>query len=92
MLDEAGSKYGDNILNDYSNRLVIEFGKKYNERTLRRIRQYYRIFKNEKWAMLATKLCWSHYSELLSIKDDNELIYYINIVYERIAVREYELV
>ena len=50
LLDEAGSKYGDNILNDYSNRLVIEFGKKYNERTLRRIRQYYRIIKNEKWS------------------------------------------
>ena len=83
LLDEAGSKHGDNILNDYSNRLVIEFGKKYNERTLRRIRQYYRIFKNEKWSPLATKLSWSHYSELLSIKDDNELIYYINIAYER---------
>lgn len=60
LLDEAGSKYGDNILNDYSIRLAVEFGKKYNERTLRRIRQYYRIFK-----------------------DENELIYYINIVYER---------
>ena len=43
LLDEAGSKYGDNILNDYSNRLVIEFGKKYNERTLRR-----------KWKMVAS--------------------------------------
>ena len=83
LLDEAGSKYGDNILNDYSNRLVIEFGKKYNERTLRRIRQYYRIFKDEKRSPLATKLSWSHYSELLSIKDENELIYYINIAYER---------
>ena len=83
LLDEAGSKYGDNILNDYSNRLVIEFGRKYNERTLRRIRQYYRIFKNEKRSPLATKLSCSHYSELLSIKDDNELIYYINIAYER---------
>ena len=68
LLDEVGSKYGDNILNDYSNRLAIEF---------------YRIFKNEKWSPLATKLSWSHYSELLSIKDDNELIYYINIAYER---------
>ena len=28
-------------------------------------------------------MSWSHYSELLSIKDDNELIYYINIAYER---------
>ncbi len=50
---------------------------------MRRIRQYYRIFKNEKWSPLATKLSWSHYSELLSIKDNNELIYYINIAYER---------
>ena len=75
LLDEAGSKYGDNILNDYSIRLAVEFGKKYNERTLRRIRQYYRIFKNEKWSPLATKLSWSHYSELLSIKDDNELLF-----------------
>ena len=83
LLDEAGSKYGDNILNDYSNRLAVEFGKKYNERTLRRIRQYYRIFKDEKRSPLATKLSWSHYSELLSIKDENELIYYINIAYER---------
>ena len=48
LLDEAGSKYGDNILNDYSIRLAVELGKKYNERTLRRIRQYYRIFKDEK--------------------------------------------
>ena len=83
LLDKAGSKYGDNILKDYSNRLVVEFGKKYNERTLRRIRQYYKMFKDEKWSPVATKLTWSHYSELLSIKDENELIYYINISYER---------
>lgn len=83
LLDEAGSRYGDNILNDYSNKLVAKFGKKYNERTLRRIRQYYRIFKDEKWSPVATKLSWSHYSELLSIKDENELIYYISIAYER---------
>lgn len=48
LLNDAVGKYKDNILNDYSNRLAVEFGKKYNERTLRRIRQYYRIFKDEK--------------------------------------------
>ena len=69
LLDEAGGKYGDNILNDYSNRLIAEFGKKYNERTLRRIRQYYRMFKDKKWSPVGTKLSWSHYSELLSIKE-----------------------
>ena len=83
LLDEAGGKYGDNILNDYSSRLIAEFGKKYNERTLRRIRQYYRMFKDEKWSPVATKLSWSHYSELLSIKDENEIIYYINVSLER---------
>ena len=83
LLDEAGNKYGDNIISTYSNKLVVEFGKKYNERTLRRIRQSYRMFKNDKWSPLATKLSWSHYSELLSIKEENELIYYINITLER---------
>lgn len=65
LLYEAGNKYGDNILNTYSNKLVVELGKKYNERTLRRIRQYYRMFKDEKWSPMATKLSWSHYTELL---------------------------
>ena len=41
---------------DYSNRLVFWFGKKYNERTLRRISQYYKMFKDEKWSPLVTKL------------------------------------
>lgn len=83
LLDEAGSRYGDNIINDYSKKLVVEFGKKYNERKLRRIRQYYRMFKDEKWSPVATKLSWRHYSELLSVKDENELVYYINVAYIR---------
>ena len=83
LLNEAGGKYGDKIIDEYSKRLVVEVGKKYNERTLRRIRQYYRMFKGEKWSPLATKLSWSHYTELLSIKDENELIYYINIAFEK---------
>ena len=90
LLDEAGSKYGDNILNDYSNRLVIEFGKKYNERTLRRIRQYYRIFKNEKWSPLATKLSWSHLRLLFNLEIDS-MNYYIKVIIDkRLSVRELE--
>ena len=57
---------------------MIEVGKKYNERTLRRIRQFYDIFANEKWSTMWTKLCWSHYREVLSLKDINEIIYYLN--------------
>ena len=32
LLEEAGGKYGDNIINEYSKKLMIEVGKKYNRR------------------------------------------------------------
>ena len=79
LLTEAGGKYGDNIIDEYSKKLVLEVGKKYNRRTLFRMKQFYIIFNNEKVSPLATQLSWSHYTELLSIKDINEIIYYIKI-------------
>jgi len=100
LLDEAGKNYGENIIKEYSLKLINEVGKKFNERTLRRIRQYYRVFCNKKWSPMATKLSWSHYTELLSIKDERKLNYYINIsiknnlskrqLREKIKTNEYE--
>ena len=78
LLYEAGSKYGESIITKYSEKLQIEVGKKYNNRTLRRIRQYYITFSDKKWSQLATKLTWSHYTELLSLKEENKILYYIN--------------
>lgn len=83
LLNEAGGKYGDNIIDEYSKKLVVEVGKKYNRRTLFRMKQFYNMFSDEKVSPLATQLTWSHYSELLSIKDENKLLYYINIASER---------
>ena len=80
LLNEDGGKYGDNIIDEYSKKLIVEVGKKYNRRTLFRMKQFYNMFKNEKVSPVATQLTWSHYSELLSIKDINKLTYYINIV------------
>ena len=79
LLDEAGGKYGDNIIDEYSKKLITEVGKKYNRRTLFRMRQFYNVFSNEKVAPLVRQLSWSHYLELLAIKDQNELLYYLNI-------------
>ena len=100
LLNEAGKKYGTNIIKQYSKKLVIEVGTKYNERTLRRMRQLYLLFKKQKWSPLATKLSWSHYSEVLSIKDEDKLMYYINAcisknlskmeLREKIKSKEYE--
>ena len=100
LLYEAGSVYGENIIGKYSLKLMKEVGKKYNSRTLRRIRQYYIIFKEEKWSTMSTKLSWSHYTELLPIKDENKLYYYLTIsidknidvrtLREKIKNKEYE--
>ena len=83
LLNEAGGKYGDNIINEYSKKLVIEVGKKYNRRTLFRMRQFYRTFSNEKVSPLVTQLTWTHYLVLLSVKDSNAVNYYIDQIFKR---------
>ena len=78
LLTEAGGKYGDNIIDEYSKKLVIEVGKKYNERTLYGMRKFYEVFSNEKLNTLCSKLSWSHYREVLSLKNIDEIKYYLN--------------
>lgn len=65
LLNEAGVKYGDNIIDEYSKKLVVEVGKKYNRRTLFRMKQFYKIFNDEKVSQFATQLSWSHWYEML---------------------------
>ena len=79
LLNEAGGKYGDNIIDEYSKKLVVDVGKKYNRRTLFRMKQFYTVFSDEKVTTMLTQLTWSHYLLLLSFKDYDEIIYYINI-------------
>lgn len=83
LLNEAGGKYGDNIIDEYSKKLVIEVGKKYNRRTLFRMKQLYNLFSEEKVSPLVTQLTWTHYLVLLSIKDKNALYYYIEQISNR---------
>ena len=100
LLTEAGGKYGDNIIDEYSKKLIIEVGKKYNRRTLFRMKQFYNMFSSEKVSTLSTRLSWSHYTELLPIKDKNKLLYYLNLcinqnldvrrLRDRIKSNEYE--
>ncbi len=83
LLTEAGGRYGDNIIDEYSKKLIVEVGKKYNRRTLFRMKQFYNIFSDEKVSQLATQLSWSHYVELLPLKNIDEIRYYINICREQ---------
>ena len=42
------------------------------------MRKFYEVFNNEKLTPLVSKLSWSHYIQLLSLKNEDEIIYYIN--------------
>ena len=83
LLNEAGGKYVDNIIEEYSKKLIVEVGKKYNRRTLFRMKQFYNIFNDEKVSPLVTQLTWTHYLVLLSLKDYNAISYYIKQVTNR---------
>ena len=99
LLNEAGKEYGKNVIKQYAEKLIIEVGKKYNERTLYGMRKFFEVFSNKKLNPLGSKLSWSHYRELLTIKNIDEIIYYIHIceknnlsrrqLQERIKNREY---
>ena len=77
LLSEAGKEYGKNIIRQYSEKLMIEVGKKYNERTLYRMRKFYEVFSDVKLSTAWSKLSFSHYREVLSLKDINEIRYYL---------------
>ena len=83
LLGEAGKHYGEGIIKDYSNKLKVEVNRKFSYRTLFRMKQFYNLFNNEKVSAMPTQLTWSHYTELLILKDYNEINYYINISLQR---------
>ena len=82
LLNEAGKEYGKNVIKQYAEKLMLEVGKKYKVSNLYKMRKFYEIFSDEKLYPLGTKLCWSHYRELLTIKNIDEIIYYIHICEE----------
>ena len=84
---EDRAKYGDSLIKEYSEKLMQEVGRKYNYKTLFKIRKFYSFI--EKVSTVSRQLSWSHYCELLSLNDINEINYYINTT-ERysLSVRE----
>ena len=74
------AKYGDKLIKEYSKKLISELNdKKYSYRNLINMRKFYLIFSDRKVNALRSQLSWSHYRELLPIKNVDEIIYYINL-------------
>ena len=72
---EDRAKYGESLIKEYSNKLITEVGKKYNYKTLLKMRKFYLMFKN--FSTLSRHLTWSHYCELLTFDNVDEINYYI---------------
>ncbi len=47
LLSDAGKHYGEGIIREYSIKLMKEVNKKYSERTLRAIRQFYQLMDDK---------------------------------------------
>ena len=100
LLSEAGSKYGESVIDKYSQKLMLEVGKKYDSRTLRSMRQLYITFKDEIWKPVVSKLSWTNLLILMPLKNKNKMYYYAtqSIIYnlskrqlkDRIKEKEYE--
>ena len=90
LLTEAGGKYGHNVIDEYSQKLVVEVGKKYNGRTLFRMKQLYNIFSNEKVSTLWTQLTLSHLRLLFSLETDSMNYYIKDTINKNLSVRELE--
>ena len=84
---ENRAKYGESLIKEYSNKLITEVGKKYNYKTLLKMRKFYLMFKN--FSTLSRHLTWSHYCELLTFDNIDEINYYIKQIGDyNLSVRE----
>ena len=72
----ARAEYGKAVLGALSKKLTAEYGKGYEERELRKMRQFYLEFKIRD--SLRPELTWTHYRHLLRVKDETARLWYMN--------------
>ena len=70
------AEYGKKVLDDLAKRLTAEFGKGFEARELRRMRQFYLMFA--KWDAVRPELSWTHYRLLLRVENPAARDWYMN--------------
>ncbi len=84
---EKRAKYGDELINKWSEIFSIEYGNGYSDRNLRNMRKFYQLFPI--WHAVSAKLTWTHIKALLPIKNESERNYYINqVILNNLSSRE----
>ena len=73
--------YGSFLLKELAQNLSVELGKNFDEREIRRIRQFYVTFPNRD--AVRPELSWSHYRLLIRVESENVRLFYLNEAIEQ---------
>ncbi len=68
------AEYGKSVIENLSKELNIKYGKGFDARNLRSMRQFYSTYKN--WNAVSSKLSWTHYKLLMRIEENNKRTFY----------------
>ena len=80
LLNNERAEYGQQIVSTLSTQLTELYGKDFSPRNLHRMIQFSQLFSNEEIvSTLATKLFWSHFMEVLPLKEDVAREFYITM-------------
>ena len=69
------AKYGDGLIKELSTQLTADFGRGFDERALRLMRQFYYLFPI--WDSVSPELSWTHYRYIVKVEDKTARNFYI---------------
>jgi len=90
ILQNKRAEYGKQIVPTLSAQLETKYGRSFTEKNLRRMLRFAEQFSDKQMVIaLSQKLSWSHFIELLPIKNHDAMIFYANQVSNQLmSVRE----
>ena len=77
-LKDERAVYGQEVIKNISDKLTLEYGRGYSRSNLERMMRFYTIFNDKAiCATVSHKLSWSHFIELIKIKNELKREFYI---------------
>jgi hypothetical protein len=76
-LNNQRAEYGKQIVVSVARQLTVQYGRSFEEKSLRRMMQFAQVFEDEQIvATLWRQLSWSHFKLLIPLKDELQLNFY----------------
>ncbi len=80
VLNNQRADYAKQIVKQVAQQLSQEYGKGFNEKNLRKMQQFYQAFPDQQIvSTLSRQLSWSHFVELLPIKEPMARLFYLQM-------------